>query len=238
MKPISKLCLASLISFAMVGAAAAATMNANQAAAYIATARITSEGAWEGKNALVAVVPGPKNSWKLEVWGKAGDGYTLLASAPSAGCMDCSGPSRKPNPSKAWFSDGTLNVEYQGGGSGAGFWAWRSTWGTDPVMGGARALATQRIGADGHSDTRHALVNFVDGTRMERTMLDGSIKTLACRAAIAKLPAFSDLSLSALFDGTLEPECLSGTETGDPLGSAPALGSGNLDLMRRSSPKQ
>ena len=226
-----------LILWSLSGAQAATNMTLTQGESYWTKARIKAEGSWEGIKAVAVIVPGGKTGGKLEVWGKKDEGYTLLATAPNAGCLDCSGPSHKPNPTKVWFSDGSLNVEYQGGGSGAGFWAWRSTWGTDPAFGGARAIATQRIGADAQSDTRHVMVNFIEGSRNERTLQDGNLRVKSCRASMTKLPTFEELSLSSLFDGTLEPECLSGTEKGDALAGAPSLGSGQLDLMRKSPTK-
>lgn len=219
---------------------AAPSMPEAQAKAYFAGARLVSQGAMDGSPATAVLMPNAdSDSARLELWRRTDNGFELTASAPKAGCLDCSGPSHKPNPSSLSIASGVLEVEYQGGGAGAGFWAWRSSWSWDPTLSALRALSTQRIGSDAKGSAHHAIVNFVAGTRVARLVDDdGSIKSTSCRAAVARSPSIAQLSLPALFDGSLEPSCQSGTETGDPLAASPTPGSNALDnMMRASAPK-
>lgn len=236
---------ASLFRFAVAGTVAllsaashGAPLNEAQARAYFAQATISTSGSLDGQPEFVVLIPNPgKATLRLEVWRKTPAGYELVASAPKAGCEDCSGPTRKNNPTRLTIDNGALHVEYQGG-SGLGYWAWRSSWSWDPVMGALRVLATQRIGADEQGDARHSVVNFVAGTRAQQLKSVGPTKQTECRAAITRQPVFADLSLSALFDGTLEPDCQSGTDVGDALAATPAPGVGALGHMMRASPSK
>jgi hypothetical protein len=191
-------------------------------------------------NIQAIVVPNtPANTSRIEIWKKTDTSYELLAVAPKAGCTECSGPTGKPNPTKIWISDGTLHVEYQGGGAGFGFWAWRSSWGWDPALAKLRPVATQRIGADGDGNARHAMVNFISGARSERLKLDSSLKTASCTAEIPKTPSFSELSLSALFDGTLEPSCMRNSNQGDPVARSATPSTEALsNMLKASSPSE
>lgn len=215
---------------------ALSSLTPEQAKAHFALAALNSEG-FMGDLAIKAVLMPNSDpaSQSLELWRKTAQGFTLLALAPKAGCADCSGPTHKNNPTRVWFSDNALHVEYQGGGSGLGFWAWRSSWGWDASLSQIRSIATQRIGADQEGSARHAMVNFIEGSRYERLRVDGSVKTSACTASIALPPRFAELSLGALFDGALEPDCLHGTVTGDPLANSPTPSGGALDNLMRSS---
>jgi hypothetical protein len=234
----SRLALLMTAIFLAGPSLAAQSMTEPQAKAYFSSASLMAQGSLDGLKEVAVVMPNPNpnaNTSRIEVWRLVDKGYELIASAPKAGCQDCSGPTHKPNPSRIGMANGSLEVEYQGGGSGLGFWAWRSSWSWDPTLGSLRALATQRIGSDEQGDARHALVNFVDGSRAQRLMDGPSVKATVCRAAITRAPTFAMLSLPALFDGTMEPECQSGTESGDPLAASPSLGSSALDNMMRSS---
>lgn len=229
---------AALALFAFCGSAPAfGAMSEAQAKVYFEQALASSSGSLSGAEEVAALVsnPGKTGTSRLELWRKGPQGYDLVASAPKAGCQDCSGPTRKSNPTKVWIEAGSMHVEYQGGGGGVGYWAWRSSWGWDPALGQLRALATQRIGADESGEARHSAVNFVEGSRTQRLRQGGEVVSSSCRAAIGKTPAFSELSLPALFDGTLEPNCLAGTDSGDPLAARPAPGSGALDNLMRAS---
>lgn len=215
----------------------AAALNAAQAQSLFGSATTSSQGQIDELALTATLTPSSPGStqFKLDIWRKTDQGYEWVASAPKAGCLDCSGPSRKLNPTRIWFADNALHIEYQGGGAGFGFWAWRSSWGWDAALGSLRPLATQRIGADQDGNARHALVNFIDGSRAERFKTDSGIKVSKCSASISKMPAFSELSLGSLFDGALEPECLAGTILGDPLANAPNPNGGALENLMRSS---
>lgn len=208
-----------------------------QARLYFASATTSSAGAVDGHEMVAAALPNPSKPGgsRVELWRRRAGGYERLASAPKGGCDDCSGPTHKPNPTRVWIERDALHVEYKGGGSGVGFWAWRSSWGWDEALGRLRPLATQRIGADEEGSARHTLVSFVDGTRTQRLRQGDQVVSSSCRAAIARTPSFDQLSLAALFDGALEPDCLAGTDSGNPLAARPAPGSGALDNMLRSS---
>lgn len=228
------LVLASL--FASAPGWCAQSMSEAQAQPYFSNARLSARGSMDGSPLTAVLMPNPSASTsRLEVWRKTDKGFELIASAPKAGCLDCSGPNHKPNPSGLAITAGVLEVEYQGGGTGVGFWAWRSSWSWDPTLSALRALSTQRIGSDELGEARHAMVNFVAGTRLSRVVDEAAMKSTSCRAAINRTPSFSQLSLPALFDGSLEPECQSGTELGDPLAASPTPGSGALDNMMRAS---
>lgn len=216
--------------------AAPISMDSSQAKAYFAKASTTAEGLFGGKPSVAVLFPNAEStSSRLEIWSRSGDGYQRLALAPKAGCSQCSGPSAKPNPVKMDFVDDSLNVEYQGGGSGLGFWAWRSTWGWDPLLSTTRAVATQRLGSDDHGFPRHSMVSFISGERFARKSSPQGISASHCRADIGKPPSFSALSLDAFFDGALDPRCQSGSELDDALDDGEAGGS--LDnLMRPSAP--
>lgn len=208
-----------------------------QARTYFSTATTSSAGSVDGQEMFGAALPNaPKlGGARIELWRKQPGGYELVASAPKGGCDDCSGPTHKPNPTRVWIERGALHVEYQGGGSGVGFWAWRSSWGWDQSLMRIRPMATQRIGADEDGLARHTLVSFVDGARTQRLRQGEQVVSSVCRAAIARTPSFEQLSLAALFDGTLEPDCLAGSDSGDPLATRPAPGAGALDHLLRAS---
>ena len=215
----------------------AASLNPAQAQSLFGAATTSSQGQINDLSLTATLTPSAlgSNHFKLDIWRQTDQGYEWVAGAPKAGCLDCSGPSRKLNPTRIWFADNALHVEYQGGGAGFGFWAWRSSWGWDAALRSLRPLATQRIGADKDGNARHALINFIDGSRSERLKTDSGIKVSKCSAYISKTPGFSDLSLGSLFDGSLEPECLAGTILGDPLANSPPPIAGGLENIMRPS---
>jgi hypothetical protein len=193
----------------------------------------TAKGTFAGVPAVAQLRPNADGSLALEIWSDAGDFRQLIARAPKAGCMACSGPDQKPNPASLEFVDGTLHVGYEGGGAGLGRWAWRSSWGWDRSTRSARPVATQRLGSDAEGAPIHALVDFISGERRERSA--SAPAPVACRAALVKTPAFQDLALKGLFDGSLEPGCLRGAESGKPLAAPPPQGGALDNLMRASS---
>lgn len=213
-----------------------AFMDYYQAKTYFSASSAKAEGSFGGRHSIAVLLPNSgSTSSRLEIWSRFGEGYQRIAVAPKAGCAQCSGPLAKPNPAKLSFAHDALNVEYQGGGSGLGFWAWRSTWAWDSLLSTTRAIATQRLGSDDNSFPRHTIVSFISGARTARKSSPKGILTSRCRADIAKPPSFAELSLDAFFDGQLDPRCQSGAESDDALDDGD--GGGSLDnLMRQSAP--
>lgn len=194
-------------------------MNAHDAKAYFSKASAMAEGYFGGKPSVAALIPSEGSAAsRLEVWSRSGEAYELVASAPKAGCLDCSGPSGRPNPDKFFFANDSLEIEYRAEGSGLGSWSWRSTWGWDPTLLSARAIATQKLGSSDSGQPRHSLVSFISGSRMERKIIAGASSASDCRADIAKTPIFAELDLRAFFDGRLDPPCESGGELDEAVG--------------------
>jgi hypothetical protein len=189
----------------------ATEMNPSQAKAYFASAVTVASGRLGGSEQTAAVLrngSAPGSTARLEIWRKTERGFELAAAAPNAGCFDCSGPSRQSNPSRVAFGKDGLEVEYVGSGAGLGSWTWRTTWGWDAMTSSARIVAAQRVGQDADRVERHEMVDFIAGTRAERSRVEGLVESEPpCRPAIAKTPLFGELSPRALFDGSLIPEC-------------------------------